>query len=67
MRTLFTFSRKEKDIRMCFDCVFDERSTQDEVYRNTAKRLVQSVVNGYNASCFAYGATGLFLFFRSTL
>ena len=43
---------------MCFDCVFPADATQDEVYSATAKRLVTSVLDGYNASCFAYGATG---------
>jgi kinesin family protein 18/19 len=49
---------REKDLRMAFDCVFPGTATQDEVYSNTAKRLVHSVMEGYNASCFAYGATG---------
>ncbi len=51
--------RREKDIRMQFDRVFDFDSSQDEVYENTAKRLVQSVLEGYNASCFAYGTIDL--------
>lgn len=49
---------REKDLRLAFDCVLPPNSTQDDVYQNTAKRLVSSVMEGYNASCFAYGATG---------
>ncbi len=45
-------------MRLAFDCVLPANSTQDDVYQNTAKRLVSSVMEGYNASCFAYGATG---------
>ncbi|XP_011877860.1 PREDICTED: kinesin-like protein KIF19, partial [Vollenhovia emeryi] len=41
-----------------YDMVFGEASTQVEVYEGTTKNLVQDVLNGYNATVFAYGATG---------
>ncbi|KAI4501401.1 hypothetical protein M0802_003278 [Mischocyttarus mexicanus] len=41
-----------------FDVVFGEDATQEAVYESTAKNLVQDVLNGYNATVFAYGATG---------
>lgn len=41
-----------------YDMVFGESSTQEEVYEGTTKNLVQDVLNGYNATVFAYGATG---------
>ncbi|KAI4489205.1 hypothetical protein M0804_004703 [Polistes exclamans] len=41
-----------------FDVVFGEDATQEAVYENTTKNLVQDVLNGYNATVFAYGATG---------
>jgi hypothetical protein len=41
-----------------FDGVFDEDSTQKEVYVATAAPLVESVLEGYNATVFAYGQTG---------
>jgi hypothetical protein len=31
---------------------------QDEVYRNTTSSLLPNIINGYNATVFAYGATG---------
>ena len=41
-----------------FDVVFGPDSTQEEVYNETTKHLVENVLNGYNATVFAYGATG---------
>lgn len=44
--------------RYAFDVVFDEDSTQDEVYEKTTKSLVKDILVGFNATVFAYGATG---------
>lgn len=33
-------------------------SAQEQVYAATTRRLVQDVLKGYNATVFAYGATG---------
>ncbi|XP_011154857.1 kinesin-like protein KIF19 [Harpegnathos saltator] len=41
-----------------YDIIFGEDSTQEKVYEGTAKTLAQDVLNGYNATVFAYGATG---------
>lgn len=41
-----------------FDYVYDENSTQEFVYENTAKQSVISVLEGYNATILAYGQTG---------
>ena len=41
-----------------FDNVFDWTSTQSEVYEETAKPIVESVLEGYNGTVFAYGQTG---------
>eukprot|EP00041_Stephanoeca_diplocostata_P025391 m.662280 g.662280 ORF g.662280 m.662280 type:complete len:266 (-) comp22739_c0_seq3:2373-3170(-) len=42
-----------------FDEVFDAQSTNESVYRHTARPLVQNVVQrGCMAACFAYGQTG---------
>jgi len=41
-----------------FDSVLTAESTQESVYRETGKSIVQSVLTGYNASILAYGQTG---------
>jgi len=41
-----------------FDSVFGEDSQQALVYERTAFRLVESVLEGYNGTIFAYGQTG---------
>ena len=41
-----------------FDHVYDQSSTQEEVYANTARQAVLSGLQGYNASLLAYGQTG---------
>ncbi|KAF3932788.1 Kinesin-4 [Dactylella cylindrospora] len=50
--------KQQKDMRFGFDRVFDENATQEEVYENTTKGLLNSVLDGFNATVFAYGATG---------
>ncbi|KHC78742.1 kinesin family member 18/19 [Candida albicans P78042] len=47
-----------REHRFVFDRLFDEDCTQDQVYRNTTQPLLDSVLDGYNATVFAYGATG---------
>lgn len=41
-----------------FDHVYDQQCTQSTVYENTAKAVVESSLEGYNATIFAYGQTG---------
>ncbi|XP_069821875.1 kinesin-like protein KIF18A isoform X2 [Dendropsophus ebraccatus] len=50
--------RKNKDLKFVFDCVFDENSTQQEVFDQTTKVVLDGVLNGYNCTVLAYGATG---------
>ncbi|XP_078093208.1 kinesin-like protein KIF18A [Mustelus asterias] len=50
--------RKNKDLKFVFDRVFNETSTQQEVFEFTTKPILEGVLNGYNCSVFAYGATG---------
>ena len=41
-----------------FDAVYDQDSLQQVVYDESAFPLVESVVEGYNGTIFAYGQTG---------
>ena len=41
-----------------FDVAFDEDATQLQVYEYTTKPFISSVIEGYNVTVFAYGATG---------
>lgn len=41
-----------------FDASFGLVSTQQDVHETTTKPIVDAVINGYNATVFAYGATG---------
>ena len=50
--------RRVKDQTFAFDRVFDENTTQGDVYESTTKNLLDSVLDGFNATVFAYGATG---------
>ncbi|NXU21999.1 KI18B protein, partial [Thalassarche chlororhynchos] len=47
-----------KDLKFVFDRVFGEGATQEEVFQHTTREVLDSVLNGYNCSVFAYGATG---------
>lgn len=50
--------KKVKDQVFAFDRIFDDNAEQREVYEGTTKQLLDSVLEGYNATVFAYGATG---------
>ncbi|NWS46056.1 KI18B protein, partial [Probosciger aterrimus] len=47
-----------KDLKFVFDRVFGEEATQEEVFQHTTSEVLDSVLDGYNCSVFAYGATG---------
>ncbi|NXI64223.1 KI18B protein, partial [Anseranas semipalmata] len=47
-----------KDLKFVFDRVFGEGATQEEVFQHTTREVLDGVLNGYNCSVFAYGATG---------
>ena len=44
--------------RFTFDYVFDQDTTQLELYLKAAKPTVLSLLEGYNSTIFAYGQTG---------
>ncbi|KAJ1919831.1 tubulin-dependent ATPase kip3 [Mycoemilia scoparia] len=51
-------NKRNKDVRFVFDKVFGPDCEQREVYEGTTRSLLDSVMNGFNATVFAYGATG---------
>ncbi|KAF7331849.1 Kinesin-domain-containing protein [Mycena kentingensis (nom. inval.)] len=51
-------TKRYKDKRFMFDRVFNHEAHQQDVYSATAQPLLQGVLDGYNATVFAYGATG---------
>jgi kinesin family member 18/19 len=57
-RSVVPQGKRVKDQTFGFDRVFDENTTQGDVYEATTKPLLDSVLDGYNATVFAYGATG---------
>ncbi|KAM9816877.1 kinesin-like protein KIF18A [Neosynchiropus ocellatus] len=50
--------RANKDLKFVFDNVFGENSTQADIFENTTKGVLDGVMNGFNCTVFAYGATG---------
>uniref|UniRef100_A0A7N6B910 Kinesin-like protein n=1 Tax=Anabas testudineus TaxID=64144 RepID=A0A7N6B910_ANATE len=50
--------RANKDLKFVFDHVFGENSTQVDIFENTTKVVLDGVMNGFNCTVFAYGATG---------
>ncbi|XP_049573321.1 kinesin-like protein KIF18A [Syngnathus scovelli] len=50
--------RPNKDLKFVFDQVFGENSTQDEIFENAMKGVLDGIMNGFNCTVFAYGATG---------
>ncbi|SCU95388.1 LADA_0G15346g1_1 [Lachancea dasiensis] len=51
-------SRRSGEQKFVFDRVFNMDSSQMEVYEATARPLLDSVLDGFNSTVFAYGATG---------
>ncbi|XP_035695150.1 kinesin-like protein KIF19 isoform X2 [Branchiostoma floridae] len=51
-------ANRSREKQYVFDYSFDGRSTQEEVYAYTTRPLIESVIEGFNATVFAYGATG---------
>uniref|UniRef100_A0A3Q3GFJ1 Kinesin-like protein n=1 Tax=Labrus bergylta TaxID=56723 RepID=A0A3Q3GFJ1_9LABR len=45
-------------VKYQFDVFHAEQTTQQEVFRSSVKPILQHVLNGQNASVFAYGPTG---------
>lgn len=50
--------RNSGEVKFVFDKLFDQHSTQQQVYESTTSPLLDSVLDGFNSTVFAYGATG---------
>lgn len=50
--------KQNKNFRFRFDKVFDDNSSNYDVFEAVTKNLIQSFLDGYNCAVFAYGATG---------
>ncbi len=48
-------AKRYKDQRYTFDRVFDEGARQEDVYENTTRPLLDGLLDGFNATVFAYG------------
>ena len=51
-------AHRSRERRYTFDHAFGQEASQRQVYEATTQKLLAGVMDGYNASCFAYGATG---------
>lgn len=50
-------TKRYKDKRFMFDRVLDWEARQVDVYESTAKPLLDGLLDGYNATVFAYGVS----------
>ncbi|KAJ3321704.1 Kinesin-like protein kif3b [Boothiomyces sp. JEL0866] len=56
---MLTNPKNPSDVKtFSFDAVFDEDSTQSEVYNSTARIIVDAALGGFNGTVFVYGQTG---------
>eukprot|EP00002_Diphylleia_rotans_P039743 TRINITY_DN9291_c0_g1_i1.p1 TRINITY_DN9291_c0_g1~~TRINITY_DN9291_c0_g1_i1.p1 ORF type:complete len:787 (-),score=169.65 TRINITY_DN9291_c0_g1_i1:285-2645(-) len=51
-------ANRSREKQFAFDQVFDDEASQQKVFVQTAEHLIPYVLQGYNGSVFAYGATG---------
>lgn len=42
--------KANKDLKFVFDHVFNENSTQDDIFENTTKGVLDGVMNGFNCT-----------------
>jgi len=50
-------TKRYKDKRFMFDKVFNHEARQQDVYESTAQPLLNGLLDGYNATVFAYGVS----------
>ena len=47
----------KEPLKFSFDKVFDTNTSQEEVYNYSASSIIDSIVQGFNGTIFAYGQT----------
>ncbi|XP_063986484.1 kinesin-like protein KIF18A [Diachasmimorpha longicaudata] len=50
--------KQNKELQFIFDHVFDMSCSNEQVFDGTTKEIISDLLEGYNCSVFAYGATG---------
>lgn len=50
--------KQNKNLEFVFNKVFDSESTNADVFEGSTRDMIASLLEGYNCSVFAYGATG---------
>ncbi|XP_011299424.1 kinesin-like protein KIF18A [Fopius arisanus] len=50
--------KQNKELQFIFDHVFDMSCSNEEVFNGTTREIISDLLEGYNCSVFAYGATG---------
>ena len=51
-------AKRNNEKQFAFDYVFEPAASQEAVFMHTTKFLIHGVLDGYNATVFAYGQTG---------
>lgn len=57
-KTRDLLKKANKDLKFLFDRVFPNTLSTSDVFKDTTYSLINSLMDGYNCSVFAYGATG---------
>lgn len=52
------YKPRSREYRFVFDRLFDVEASQADVYSSTTRPLLDCILDGFNATVFAYGATG---------
>lgn len=53
--------KKAPEKSFLFDSAYDGSSNNDTIYSDICYSLVESVLEGYNSTIFAYGQTGYYI------
>lgn len=60
-KTVQIRDRDQKDnkepLKFTFDKVFDTQASQEQVYTYSASSIIDSIIEGFNGTIFAYGQT----------